>query len=84
MKNKEDRDVKYKFTVMEVKDLVLTCFRSDIAKMFQKLLTMRNENKNLFAEIANFVALLEEMGVSSYKLTGSLQDPIIMSYTLEL
>jgi len=41
---------------------------------------MRNENKNLFDEIADFVALMEEVGVTSYKLTGYLEDPIIESY----
>ena len=43
---------------------------------------MRSENKNFFAEIANFAALLEELGVTSYKLTGSVQDPIIVSYSI--
>lgn len=43
---------------------------------------MRSENKNLFAEIADFTALLEEIGITSYKLTGSIQDPIIASYCI--
>jgi len=46
------------------------------------LLKMRRDNRNLFAEIANFIALLEELGVSSYKLTGSIQNPIITNYTI--
>ena len=43
---------------------------------------MRDDNKNLFAEIADFVALLQEFGVTSYKLTGSIQDPIITNYSI--
>lgn len=43
---------------------------------------MRDDNKNLFAEIADFVSLLEEFGVTSYKLTGSIQDPIITNYSI--
>lgn len=43
---------------------------------------MRDDNKNLFAEIADFVALLQEFGVSSYKLTGSVQEPIITNYSI--
>lgn len=43
---------------------------------------MRRENRNLFVEIANFVALLQEYGVTSYKLTGSIQEPIITNYSI--
>lgn len=43
---------------------------------------MRDDNKNLFAEIADFVALLQELGVTSYKLTGSIQEPIITNYSI--
>ena len=43
---------------------------------------MRDDNKNLFAEIADFVALLQEFGVTSYKLTGSIQEPIITNYSI--
>ena len=43
---------------------------------------MRSENKNLLAEIVDFAALLEEVGITSYKLTGSIQDPIIVSYSI--
>lgn len=43
---------------------------------------MRSENKSLFDEIAQFAALMEEVGVTSYKLTGSIEDPIIASYSL--
>jgi len=43
---------------------------------------MREDNKDLFAEIANFAALLRECGVTSYKLTGTLQDPIITNYSV--
>jgi len=43
---------------------------------------MRDDNKKLFAEIADFVALLQEFGVTSYKLTGSIQEPIITNYSI--
>lgn len=43
---------------------------------------MRRENENLYDEIANFVALLQEYGVTSYKLTGSIQEPIITNYSI--
>ena len=43
---------------------------------------MRDDNKNLFTEIADFVALLQEYGVTSYKLTGSIQEPIITNYSI--
>ena len=43
---------------------------------------MRDDNKNLFTEIADFVALLQELGVTSYKLTGSIQEPIITNYSI--
>jgi len=43
---------------------------------------MRTENRDLFAEIAEFVALLQEFGVSSYKLSGSIQEPIISNYSI--
>jgi len=48
-------------------------------KLFEK---MRSENRNLYAEIADFVALLQEFGVTSYKLTGSIQDPILTNYSI--
>ena len=41
---------------------------------------MKDDNKDLFAEIADFVALLQELGVTSYRLTGSIQEPIITNY----
>jgi len=41
---------------------------------------MRSDNKNLFDEIAEFATLMEEVGVTSYKLTGYIEDPIIASY----
>ena len=43
---------------------------------------MRSENKNLYDEIANFVALLQEYGITSYRLTGSIQEPIITNYSV--
>ena len=43
---------------------------------------MRDANKNLFVEIADFVALLQEFGVTSYKLTGSIQEPVITNYSV--
>jgi len=43
---------------------------------------MVDENREVYTEIAEFVALLQEFGVTSYKLTGSLQEPIITSYSL--
>jgi len=43
---------------------------------------MKNANKDLFTEIADFIALLEKMGVTSYKLTGSIQEPIITKYSV--
>jgi len=48
-------------------------------ELFEK---MRDENRNLYAEIADFVALLQEFGVTSYKLTGSIQDPILTNYSI--
>ena len=43
---------------------------------------MRRENENLYDEIASFVDLLQEYGVTSYKLTGSIQEPIITNYSI--
>ena len=43
---------------------------------------MRSEHRDLYAEIAAFAALLEEVGITSYKLTGSIQDPIVVSYSI--
>ena len=43
---------------------------------------MRDRNRNLFAEIADFASLLQELGITSYKLTGSVQEPIITHYSV--
>lgn len=43
---------------------------------------IRDANPALWDEIAEIMGLLEEWGVRSYKLTGSLEDPIIVSYRL--
>ena len=43
---------------------------------------MRSQNRNLYNEIADFVALLQEYGVTSYKLTGSIQEPILTNYSI--
>jgi len=43
---------------------------------------IRDENRALWDEIVEFMNLLEEWGITSYKLSGSVEDPIITSYRL--
>jgi len=65
---------------MKAKEVKVKDEKQLTAKEF--LEKMRSENKNLLAEIVDFAALLEEVGITSYKLTGSIQDPIIVSYSI--
>ena len=48
----------------------------------QVLEQIKEENSTLWDEIAEFMNLLEEWGITSYKLSGSLEDPIITSYQI--
>lgn len=43
---------------------------------------IRELNPALWEEIAEIMDLLEEWGVRSYKLTGSIEDPVILGYRL--
>lgn len=43
---------------------------------------MRSENADVLTEITDFVALLQDFGVTSYKLTGSIQEPIFTNYSV--
>jgi len=49
----------------------------------KKLLEEMKENSgDLFREIADIVTLSRECGVTSYRLTGSSQEPIITNYSV--
>ncbi len=42
---------------------------------------IKQEYAGLWEEIAAITALVEEVGVKSYKLSASLQDPVIVTYS---
>lgn len=48
-------------------------------EMFRKI---REDNRDVFAEIAEIMNLLREIGITSYKLTGSVEEPIVTYYSI--
>ena len=46
------------------------------------LKSIAEQHADLWQEVANITALLNEVGIRSYKLTGSVQDPIIVGYSI--
>jgi hypothetical protein len=53
--------------------------RTEAKRVMEKII---EENKEVYSEVAEFMALLRELGLTSYKLTGSLQEPIITRYSI--
>lgn len=45
------------------------------------LLEIRSNSGTLYEEIASFVKLLEESGVTSYRLSASIEEPVITPTT---
>jgi hypothetical protein len=43
---------------------------------------LKTDNKELFSEIVSFTELLRECGVTNYRLSGSLQEPIVTTYSI--
>jgi hypothetical protein len=48
-------------------------------EMFRKIC---EDNRDFFAEIVEIMSLLREIGITSYKLTGSVEEPIITYYSI--
>ena len=42
---------------------------------------IKNENPELWDEVAEFMSLLREWGFTGYRLTGPVEEPIVTSYT---
>lgn len=42
---------------------------------------IKTENAQMFSEIAKFTELLKQCGVTSYQLSGSLQEPVVTTYS---
>jgi len=45
---------------------------------------IKHEDLALWNEVAEYKALLEEWGITGYKLTGPLEDPIVTSYQINM
>ncbi len=52
---------------------------SDIPEK-EMLKQIKDENPAVWNNVSEFMALLSEWGFSGYKLTGSVEEPIVTSY----
>jgi len=63
--------------IMKIKTNDREIKRLTAKEMFRKI---REDNRDAFAEIVEIMSLLREIGITGYKLTGSVEEPIITYY----
>jgi hypothetical protein len=73
------------FYTIEVGDRIMSDIvvdREEYPSAIEAIQQIRADYSEIWDEIERFIRVLDELGVGSYKLTGSLENPVIAGYSL--